>query len=131
MGAGRIVRQGPLEPRNDARPVRRPRQGHEIHHHQPADMAQPELPRDLVRRRQIGRQQVARSAGIDVDRGQRLGRLDDDRSAVGERDQDQVMAALKTAVADDPAQTYIVPMSPLGLIEMTRERRGPGLEISA
>lgn len=45
-----------------------------------------------------------------------------------ERDQGQVVAALKAAVADDPAQTYIVPMSPLGLVEMTRERRGPGLE---
>jgi len=46
-----------------------------------------------------------------------------------ERDQDQVVSALKAAVADDPSQTYIVPMSPLGLVEMTRERRGPGLEI--
>jgi ribonuclease E/ribonuclease G len=45
-----------------------------------------------------------------------------------ERDRDQVMDALKTAVADDPSQTYIIPMSPLGLVEMTRERRGPGLE---
>jgi ribonuclease E/ribonuclease G len=45
-----------------------------------------------------------------------------------ERDRDQVMEALKAAVADDPSQTYIVPMSPLGLVEMTRERRGPGLE---
>lgn len=48
-----------------------------------------------------------------------------------ERDRDQVMDTLKTAVADDPSQTYIVPMSPLGLVEMTRERRSPGLEISA
>jgi ribonuclease G len=46
-----------------------------------------------------------------------------------ERDRDQVMDALTAAVADDPSQTYIVPMSPLGLVEMTRERRGPGLEI--
>jgi ribonuclease E/ribonuclease G len=45
-----------------------------------------------------------------------------------ERDRDHVVEALKTAVADDPSQTYIVPMSPLGLVEMTRERRGPGLE---
>jgi ribonuclease G len=45
-----------------------------------------------------------------------------------ERDRDQVVDALKAAVADDPSQTYIVPMSPLGLVEMTRERRGPGLE---
>jgi ribonuclease E/ribonuclease G len=45
-----------------------------------------------------------------------------------DRDRDHVVAALKAAVADDPSQTYIVPMSPLGLVEMTRERRGPGLE---
>ncbi len=44
------------------------------------------------------------------------------------RDKERTMEALKTAVADDPSQTYIVPMSPLGLVEMTRERRGPGLE---
>jgi ribonuclease E/ribonuclease G len=45
------------------------------------------------------------------------------------RDRDRIVEALKAAVADDPAQTYIVPMSALGLIEMTRERRGPGLEL--
>jgi ribonuclease G len=44
------------------------------------------------------------------------------------RDRDRIVEALKVAVADDPAQTYIVPMSALGLVEMTRERRGPGLE---
>jgi ribonuclease E/ribonuclease G len=44
------------------------------------------------------------------------------------RDKDQVMETLRAAVADDPAQTHIVPMSALGLVEMTRERRGPGLE---
>jgi ribonuclease G len=44
------------------------------------------------------------------------------------RDRDRVVDALRAAVADDPAQTYIVAMSPLGLVEMTRERRGPGLE---
>jgi ribonuclease E/ribonuclease G len=45
------------------------------------------------------------------------------------RDRERTMDALTAAVADDPAQTYIVPMSPLGLVEMTRERRGPGLEL--
>jgi ribonuclease E/ribonuclease G len=44
------------------------------------------------------------------------------------RDRDRIVEALKAAVADDPAQTYIIPMSALGLVEMTRERRGPGLE---
>jgi ribonuclease E/ribonuclease G len=44
------------------------------------------------------------------------------------RDRERIVDALKVTVADDPAQTYIVPMSALGLVEMTRERRGPGLE---
>ena len=44
------------------------------------------------------------------------------------RDRERIVDALKAAVADDPAQTYIIPMSALGLVEMTRERRGPGLE---
>jgi ribonuclease E/ribonuclease G len=44
------------------------------------------------------------------------------------RDRDRVMAALDAALADDPAQTHILPMSAFGLVEMTRERRGPGLE---
>jgi ribonuclease E/ribonuclease G len=45
------------------------------------------------------------------------------------RDRDTVMAALDAALADDPAQTHILPMSAFGLVEMTRERRGPGLEL--
>ncbi len=45
-----------------------------------------------------------------------------------QRDRERAMESLKAAVADDPAQTYILPMSALGLVEMTRERRGPGLE---
>jgi ribonuclease E/ribonuclease G len=44
------------------------------------------------------------------------------------RDRERIGEALKDAVADDPSQTYILPMSALGLVEMTRERRGPGLE---
>jgi ribonuclease E/ribonuclease G len=44
------------------------------------------------------------------------------------RDRAGVMAALAAALATDPAQTHILPMSAFGLVEMTRERRGPGLE---
>jgi ribonuclease G len=44
------------------------------------------------------------------------------------RDRERIADALRRAVADDPSQTYILPMSALGLVEMTRERRGPGLE---
>ena len=43
-------------------------------------------------------------------------------------DRERTVAALKSAVADDPAQTHILPMSAFGIVEMTRERRGPGLE---
>jgi ribonuclease G len=43
-------------------------------------------------------------------------------------DQTRVVEALREALADDPSQTHILPMSAFGLVEMTRERRGPGLE---
>jgi ribonuclease E/ribonuclease G len=45
------------------------------------------------------------------------------------RDRAQVCEALKAALADDPARSDILPMSAFGLIEMTRERRGPALEL--
>jgi ribonuclease E/ribonuclease G len=44
------------------------------------------------------------------------------------RDRERVTAALALALAEDPAQTHILPMSAFGLVEMTRERRGPGVE---
>jgi ribonuclease E/ribonuclease G len=43
-------------------------------------------------------------------------------------DQGRVVSALQDALADDPSQTHVLPMSAFGLVEMTRERRGPGLE---
>lgn len=43
-------------------------------------------------------------------------------------DQTRVVEALKEALAEDPSQTHVLPMSAFGLVEMTRERRGPGLE---
>jgi ribonuclease E/ribonuclease G len=46
-----------------------------------------------------------------------------------QRDRAQIAAALESALADDPARTDILPMSAFGLIEMTRERRGPELEL--
>jgi Rne/Rng family ribonuclease len=39
----------------------------------------------------------------------------------------RVVDALKAAVDDDPAPCWIGPMSRLGLVEMTRRRRGPSL----
>ncbi len=45
------------------------------------------------------------------------------------RQRDRIMAALEAALADDPAQTRVLPMSAFGLVEMTRARRGPGLEL--
>jgi ribonuclease E/ribonuclease G len=41
------------------------------------------------------------------------------------RDNQKIADALRAALADDPAQTHILPMSRFGLIEMTRESRGP------
>ena len=41
----------------------------------------------------------------------------------------RTVAALQEALANDAAQTHVLPMSRLGLVEMTRERRGPGLPI--
>lgn len=39
----------------------------------------------------------------------------------------KLMAALKQAVAGDPIATHVIGMTPLGLVELTRERRGPAL----
>jgi ribonuclease G len=44
-------------------------------------------------------------------------------------DRTRVQDKFKSALAEDLAQTYLLPMSALGLVEMTRERRGPGLEV--
>jgi ribonuclease E/ribonuclease G len=46
-----------------------------------------------------------------------------DRAVDGER----VVQALAGAVADDPVATHVYGMSRLGLVEMTRARRGPPL----
>ena len=61
-------------------------------------------------------------------RGRRHPEAEHPYRSVYQRDRERIVDALKAAVADDPAQTYIIPMSALGLVEMTRERRGPGLE---
>jgi ribonuclease E/ribonuclease G len=43
----------------------------------------------------------------------------------------KIAKALASALADDPAPTHILPMSRFGLIEMTRDRRGPSLVLPA
>ena len=65
----------------------------EVHDHQPADVAQPQLPADLGRGLEVGVAAVsswfARAPGlpgVDVDRGQRLGVVDDDRAAARQLD---------------------------------------------
>lgn len=45
-----------------------------------------------------------------------------DRRALG-----RLVEALRQAVADDPTPTHVVGTTPLGLVEMTRERRRPSL----
>lgn len=42
-------------------------------------------------------------------------------------DRERLLAALTGSVADDPAGTQVYGMSALGLVEMTRTRRGPAL----
>lgn len=39
----------------------------------------------------------------------------------------RVTTSLRTALAGDPAKTRVLPMSELGLVQMTRQRRGPAL----
>jgi ribonuclease G len=74
---------------------------------------------DLAAAVEIGRQIRLRNLGgvIVVDF------ITPDRPADGER----VVLALSGAVADDPAATHVYGMSRLGLVEMTRTRRGPPL----
>ncbi len=39
----------------------------------------------------------------------------------------KLMASLKQAISTDPVATHVIGATPLGLVEMTRERRGPSL----
>jgi len=39
----------------------------------------------------------------------------------------QIAEAMRQAIADDPTPTHVVGTTPLGMIELTRERRGPSL----
>jgi ribonuclease G len=43
------------------------------------------------------------------------------------RDRARVDAALREALAEDPAAVQLYPMSPLGLVELSRQRLGPSL----
>ena len=45
----------------------------------------------------------------------------------GKRDRARLDAALRQAFADDPATVQLYPMSPLGLVELSRQRLGPSL----
>jgi Rne/Rng family ribonuclease len=44
-----------------------------------------------------------------------------------QRARERVVSALRASLAGDPAPTRVEPMSRLGLVEMTRRRRGPSL----
>ncbi|HLG88805.1 MAG TPA: ribonuclease E/G, partial [Alphaproteobacteria bacterium] len=46
-------------------------------------------------------------------------------------DRSRTEVALAAALASDPARTQILPMSRLGLVELSRERRGPELELES
>ena len=43
------------------------------------------------------------------------------------RDRARLLATLRAALADDPAPVRVWPMSPLGLVELSRKRSGPSL----
>jgi ribonuclease E/ribonuclease G len=48
----------------------------------------------------------------------------------GRGDGERLLGALAGAVADDPVQTQVYGMSALGLVELTRARRGPSLAVA-
>jgi len=76
---------------------------------------------NLVAAKEIARQLVLRHIGGIV--------VIDFVSLPRPADRDRTVRALKESVANDSARTHILPMSAFGLVEMTRERRGPGLEL--
>jgi ribonuclease G len=43
------------------------------------------------------------------------------------RDRAELLLALRAALADDPAPVQVYPMSPLGLVQISRQRSGPSL----
>jgi ribonuclease E/ribonuclease G len=45
----------------------------------------------------------------------------------GARERERLAQALRRALADDPTPAEVFPMSPLGLVEISRQRRGPSL----
>lgn len=76
---------------------------------------------NLCAAREIARQIVLRHIGGIV--------VIDFISMTRSRDRDRTTEALRLAVAEDPSQVDILPMSAFGLVEMTRERRGPELTL--
>jgi ribonuclease E/ribonuclease G len=50
-------------------------------------------------------------------------------SMTKQSDRDRLNAAFRNIMLEDPAPTRILPISALGLVELSRERRGPELEL--
>jgi ribonuclease G len=74
---------------------------------------------DLAAAREVARQlRLRRIGGIVVI---------DFVDLASKRDRGRLDAALRAAFADDPAAVQLYPMSPLGLVELSRQRQGPSL----
>ena len=93
----------------------------EVDHHEPGDVAQAQLAGDLFRPLEVGLERglldvalARRAARVDVDRGQRLGGMDDDRRAGLQVDHRLVQAVelLLDAVAVEQRQLVLVRLDP-------------------
>ena len=80
----RVIGHGLAQRREHARARRPRRQIDEVDHDRAADPAQAQLPGDLTGCGEVGLERLP-AAAVDVDGGQRRGRLDDERAAAGER----------------------------------------------
>ena len=74
---------------------------------------------DLAAAREVARQLRLRRIGGTV--------VIDFVDLESKRDRARLHAALRQALADDPATVQLYPMSPLGLVELSRQRLGPSL----
>src|SRR5579885_1452284 len=107
-----------------------------LHVDEPGKVAQAQLPGDLVGGFEIGAQRrlfdvalARRAAGIDVDRDQRLGLVDDDVAAgaeLGDRRVDRVDLALDLVAVEQPDLRVAVRLHPLGVARHQHAHEGFG-----
>ena len=115
----------------------------EVDHDQPREVAQPQLARDLVGGFEIGAQRgfldvalAGRTPGIDVDRDQRLGLVDDEvaaRTQLRDRRMDRVDLALDLKAVEQPDLLIAIGLHPLCVARHQRahERLGGAVALFA